>query len=260
MTTARPTSDEEFEEFFERHYRELGRLAYLLTGDRGAADDLSGDVFLATWKQWERVRDRDQPLAYVRRIMINMASSRVRRLVRERHQLTLLQVDAEPVTAGPDGAAVIDVRTALQALPVRRRTCVVLRHAFDLSEQEVAATLGISVGTVKSQTSKGVAQLQALLAAGPPTTGGPAGGAAPSAWAADPPGDLARQANSGRCRPDRGRTPPPTSGVGWRVSRRLRSALGGFGLAGAPRPLSAPARTLGPAGVEARLLREGWAG
>jgi DNA-directed RNA polymerase specialized sigma24 family protein len=55
------------------------------------------------------------------------------------------------------------VRTALTRLPVRRRACVLLRHAFDLSEKDTAMALGISVGTVKSQTSKGMAELERML-------------------------------------------------------------------------------------------------
>lgn len=157
------TARAEFEAFFDRHYRELDRLAYLLMQDPGEADDLSSDVLLATWRQWQRVRSRDDPFAYVRRITVNMAASRVRRLTRERRRLTLFHGDAGESSASPDGAAVLDVRTALLQLPVRRRACVVLRHAFDLPEQEVAAILAVSVGTVKSQTSKGMAQLQRLL-------------------------------------------------------------------------------------------------
>lgn len=158
-----PGDEGGFEAFFERHHRELSRLAYLLTGDHGAADDLAGDAFLAVWRQWDRVRDRDEPLAYVRRMVLNMAASRIRRLVRERRRDGLLEAGMPRATSGPDGAAVVDVRAALQRLPARRRACVVLRHAFDLSEQDVARLLGITVGTVKSQTARGVAQLQALL-------------------------------------------------------------------------------------------------
>jgi RNA polymerase sigma factor (sigma-70 family) len=64
-------------------------------------------------------------------------------------------------------AAVTDVRAALTKLPARKRACVVLRHYYGLSEQETAQTLGISVGTVKSQTSRGVAELAAILGTGP---------------------------------------------------------------------------------------------
>jgi RNA polymerase sigma-70 factor (sigma-E family) len=173
-----PGDEGGFEAFFERHHRELSRLAYLLTGDHGAADDLTGDAFLAVWRQWDRVRDRDEPLAYVRRMVLNMAASRVRRLVRERRRDGLIEAGTPRATSGPDGAAVVDVRVALQRLPARRRACVVLRHAFDLSEQDVARLLGISVGTVKSQTARGVAQLQGLLddRPAPGTAGGPAPG------------------------------------------------------------------------------------
>ena len=151
----------DFAAFFERHHRELGRLAYLLTSDHGAADDLTGDVLLAAWQQWPRIRGVDQPLAYVRRMMANNAASRVRSLVRERSKLSRLRV-ADRVDA-PDTAAVVTVQNALEALPAGRRACVVLRHAFDMSEREVAKILGVSVGTVKSQTAKGVAQLTAAL-------------------------------------------------------------------------------------------------
>jgi RNA polymerase sigma factor (sigma-70 family) len=60
-------------------------------------------------------------------------------------------------------AAVVDVREALERLPMRRRACVILRHSLDLSERETAEALGISIGTVKSQTSKGLADLRRIL-------------------------------------------------------------------------------------------------
>ena len=66
----------------------------------------------------------------------------------------------------------LDVRAALRRLPLRRRECVVLRYAFDVPEREVAAILGISVGAVKSQTSRGAAQLSEYLRGLPLTTGG----------------------------------------------------------------------------------------
>lgn len=156
----------EFHRFFEQHHRELARLAYLLTGDADAADDLAADALLAAWRRWDRVRSSDHPIAYVRRIVINLAGSRVRRLVRERAKLTMANVMPQEWTEAPDVPGMIDLRAALQRLPARKRACVVLRHAFDLSEQETARVLGISVGTVKSQTSKGVTVLERLLRAG----------------------------------------------------------------------------------------------
>lgn len=175
----RPTPGDEFvqrealfEAFVEQNSRELGRLAYLMVGNRDAADDLTADALLAAWRQWDTVRTSDHPLAYVRRVVINMAATRVRRMVRERRWLLLFQSDALQVASGTDSAAVVDVRSALLRLPAGRRACVVLRYAFDLSEQEVAELLGISVGTVKSQTSKGAEQLRRGLGAPDETISG----------------------------------------------------------------------------------------
>jgi RNA polymerase sigma-70 factor (sigma-E family) len=175
----RPTPDDEFgqreaqfEAFVERNSRELGRLAYLMVGDRDAAEDLTADALLAAWRQWDTVRASDHPLAYVRRVVINMAATRVRRLVRERRWLVMFQSDALETAPGTDTAAVVDVRSALLRLPAGRRACVVLRYAFDLSEHEAAALLGVSVGTVKSQTSKGAEQLRRALGAPDETISG----------------------------------------------------------------------------------------
>jgi RNA polymerase sigma-70 factor (sigma-E family) len=153
----------EFHAFFQRHHRELARLAYLMLGDPDGADDLAADALAAAWHRWDRVRGADQPLAYVRRMVVNMCGSRIRTLVRERDKYTLLSAAVEDRTNGPDVPTVVDVRAALQRLPDRKRACVILRLAFDLSEKETARILGISVGTVKSQTSKGVAELEKLL-------------------------------------------------------------------------------------------------
>ncbi|WP_308169831.1 SigE family RNA polymerase sigma factor [Acrocarpospora catenulata] len=157
------TADEEFNLFFERHHRELGRLAYLLTGDPDEADDLTADAFVAAWRRWDRVRNAASPLAYARGIVARLAGGRVRRLLRERRRVTAAGAAAVEWADGPDVPAVLDVRAALRRLPPRKRACVVLRYAFDLSERETAEILGISVGTVKSQTSKAVVELERAL-------------------------------------------------------------------------------------------------
>ncbi|MFB6826514.1 SigE family RNA polymerase sigma factor [Streptomyces virginiae] len=160
------TEDEaaaEFHAFFERHHAELSRLAYLLTGEPDAADDLAADAMVALWHRWDRARRADSAAAYARGIVANLARSRIRSTVRERRRILLFWSHRPERTDGPDLAAVMDVRAALDRLPFRKRACVVLRYAFDLSEKDTAAALGISVGTVKSQTSKGTAELQRLL-------------------------------------------------------------------------------------------------
>ena len=153
----------EFHDFFERHYAELARLAHLLTGEKDAADDLAADALVALWHRWDRVRAADHPGAYARGVVANMARSRIRSAVRERRRVALFWGQRSEGVDDPDIPAVVDVQEALRTLPFRKRACVVLRHAFDLSEKDTALTLGISVGTVKSQTSKGMAELQRLL-------------------------------------------------------------------------------------------------
>ncbi|GAQ61475.1 ECF RNA polymerase sigma factor SigM [Streptomyces scabiei] len=153
----------EFHAFFERHYAELSRLAHLLTGEADAADDLAADALLALWHRWDRVRAADHPVAYARGVVANLARTRIRSAVRERRRITLFWSQREEKTDNPDVPGVVDVQSALRRLPFRKRACVVLRHAFDLSEKDTALALGVSVGTVKSQTSKGMAELQKLL-------------------------------------------------------------------------------------------------
>lgn len=172
----------EFHAFFERHYAELSRLAHLLTGEADAADDLAADALLALWHRWDRVRAADHPVAYARGVVANLARTRIRSAVRERRRIALFWPHREERTENPDVPGVVDVQEALRGLPFRKRACVVLRHAFDLSERETALALGISVGTVKSQTSKGMAELQRRLGSRElPRTMPAAVGAAPGA-------------------------------------------------------------------------------
>ncbi|WP_030711980.1 SigE family RNA polymerase sigma factor [Streptomyces sp. NRRL F-2580] len=153
----------EFHAFFERHHAELARLAHLLTGEADAADDLAADALLALWHRWDRMRASEQPVAYARGVVANLARMRIRSAVRERRRVALFWAQREEKTENPDVAGMVDVQGALRRLPFRKRACVVLRHAFDLSEKDTAMALGVSVGTVKSQTSKGMAELQRLL-------------------------------------------------------------------------------------------------
>ena len=160
---------EEFHAFFDQHHRGLSRLAYLLTGESDAADDLAADALLECWRHWGRVCAADSPAAYARGVVANLCRGRIRALTRERAGLRGFGVllRGRETAPGADVPAVLDVRSALRRLPHRRRACVVLRYAFDLSEKETAQTLGISVGTVKSQASRGAAQLAELLAGNP---------------------------------------------------------------------------------------------
>lgn len=159
------TADEhaEFEYFFRTYHRDLSRVAYALTGDHAEADDVVADALASAWTHWGRVRAAGHTLAYVRGSVVKLAATRVRRRVSERRGSALLG----PLTAwrhsGPDVPARVDLQAAILALPEGRRACVVLRHVAGLSTLEVAESLGISEGAVKSQTWKGLDQLRRAL-------------------------------------------------------------------------------------------------
>jgi len=160
-----------FHRFFEAHHTDLARLAYLLTGEPGVADDLAADAFVEMWRHWARVEAADSPVAYARGIVANLARQWIKRQARERAGLLGLGL-LRRGGGEPDPLAVLDVRAALRRLPPRRRECVVLRYAFDVPEREVAEILGISVGAVKSQASRGAAQLSTYLQGLTVATGG----------------------------------------------------------------------------------------
>jgi RNA polymerase sigma-70 factor (sigma-E family) len=148
-----------FREFVEVRYTDLLRTAYLLTGSRDAAEDLVQSALLTTMRHWRTVAD---PMAYVRRAMVNQRTSLWRR-VGSREVLT----DVPPDRATPDGAAGRadrdELLAALGRLPARMRAVLVLRYWEDLSEEESARMLGCSVGTVKSQASRGLSRLRDVL-------------------------------------------------------------------------------------------------
>lgn len=154
---------EDFAEFVTAHAPALGRLAYLLVADAHAADDLVADVLLAAWKQWDQVSAANHPVAYLRQVMVNQAAARHKRAIRERLGLERLRDVVPHSSPAPDSDAVVDVQAVLRRIPPRRRACLVLRYAFDLSDREVAEMLGVSVGAVKSQTSKAAAQFRREL-------------------------------------------------------------------------------------------------
>jgi RNA polymerase sigma-70 factor (sigma-E family) len=154
-----------FEEFVAGRGQALQRFGYALTGDWALAEDLVQTALAKAYPRWSRVL-RDDPEAYVRKIMVNTWSSWWQR--RWRGELPALQL---PEVAGPDSFAAIDSRQALRAalaqLPPRQRAVVVLRYHQDLSEAQVAEVLGISVGTVKSQAAKALASLRSQGALAP---------------------------------------------------------------------------------------------
>jgi RNA polymerase sigma-70 factor (sigma-E family) len=131
----------------------------MLCGDAVEAEELVQSALVRVTLRWPFLRDKDDPGAYVKRAIVNANINRWRR-VRSRETPTETLPDrgvADRATAHAEQDA---VRRALASLPPRQRAVLVLRYLDDMSEQEAAAVLGCSVGTVKSQTHKGLTKLR----------------------------------------------------------------------------------------------------
>ena len=141
----------------------LLRTAYLVVGDHQLAQDLLQEALVKAYVAWPRLRDASKAEAYVRRIIVTTAISwRRRRSFHER------PVESLPEAGEPDRTEGLAAHDAVWAqvlgLPPRQRAALVLRYYEDLSEAETAATLGCSVGTVKSQVSEALGKLRARVA------------------------------------------------------------------------------------------------
>ncbi|WP_322921880.1 SigE family RNA polymerase sigma factor [Nocardioides renjunii] len=149
---------EGFTEFVVARQAALLRTAYLLTGHAQDAEDLVQTTLVKVVPQWRRIADN--PEAYVRRVLVHENVSRWRRRRWREHSTGDLP---DVLAAEPDRAELLAVRTALATLPPRQRAVIVLRYYEDLSEADIAATLGIAPGTVKSQARDGLARLRQAL-------------------------------------------------------------------------------------------------
>lgn len=154
--------DSSFEDFVAGSSARLFTVARLLTGgNRAEAEDLLQGAYERAYRRWGRITRRADPERYVRQILVNASVDRWRKL-RRHPEIPLAVSGADPRT--PDTAAAVADRDlllrGLAALPPRQRAVLVLRYFEDLSEAETAITLGCSVGTVKSQTARGLARLR----------------------------------------------------------------------------------------------------
>jgi RNA polymerase sigma-70 factor (sigma-E family) len=141
------------------------RLATLLTHDASVAEEIVQEAFVALHRRWHRLSDPAAAVGYLRTSVVNRSRSAVRhRIVQERYRQP-----APPAPAGPEERAVqatqdARVMAALRGLPRRQQEVLVLRYYTDLSEREIAQTLEVSPGAVKSHAYRGLAALRAALA------------------------------------------------------------------------------------------------
>jgi RNA polymerase sigma-70 factor (sigma-E family) len=156
--------DAEFSEYAGARMRLLRRSAYLLCGDWHRAEDLTQTALTKVYVSWSRVRRADNVDGYVRTVLVRAFLDEERRAwKRERPTAVLADVPLADPASFADSR--IDLARALSTLPARQRAAVVLRCWEDLPIAEVARTLDCSEGTVKSQTSRGLAALRARIVA-----------------------------------------------------------------------------------------------
>jgi RNA polymerase sigma-70 factor (sigma-E family) len=161
---AERSADQAVYALYAEHYKSLVRLAAMLVRDTPTAEEVVQDAFVAMHAGWHRLEDTEKALAYLRQAVVNKSRSVLRhRVVVEKN----LQNPPPDMPSAEHGAfAMLErdaVIKALRKLPERQREAIVLRYYADLSEADIAATMGISRGAVKSHTARGMAALRAAL-------------------------------------------------------------------------------------------------
>jgi RNA polymerase sigma-70 factor (sigma-E family) len=153
-------SEQAFAALFEGRAAALRRTAYLLCGDWHRAEDLTQTAFAKLFAAWPRLRDEGAAEAYLRRTLLRTFLDDNRRGWRREYPTEVLPELAAAPSMSDDRMVLL---TALSSVPPRQRACLVLRYYDDLSLEATAEVLGCSVGTVKSNTSRGLDTLRRLL-------------------------------------------------------------------------------------------------
>lgn len=167
MTTATPReesisrSEQRLADLYWQNASEAARLAFLLTGDRDAAEDIVQDAFVRLFGRFQDLRDADAFATYLRRTVVNLSRDRFRRLRLERdHTARQAHSSSRQVGVSSEVEDRELIRHALRSLPHRQRAALVLRFYVDLSEQQTADVLQCSVAAVKSLVSRATASLR----------------------------------------------------------------------------------------------------
>ena len=158
-------TDAAVEDLYRQRRVPLFRLAVLLTDDRAVAEEIVQDAFAVLVRRWDAVNDPAAASGYLRTTVINAARKHGRRVTLTRKYLRVGEPDALP---GSDYLLLLaeehrGVLAALRRLPRRQREVLVLRYWAEMSETEIAATLGITAGTVKSSASRALQTLRVTL-------------------------------------------------------------------------------------------------
>jgi RNA polymerase sigma-70 factor (ECF subfamily) len=152
-----------FETFYQEQYRALLAIAVALTMDRAAAEDLVQETFISAHRRWDRVSQYESPKAWLRRVLINRATSRRRRLGSEMRAVTRI---GPPGHVEPDlSAETSEIWSEVRRLPRRQQQAVALHYVAQLSMNEIADIMGCSIGAVKSHLHRAREALKEPLSA-----------------------------------------------------------------------------------------------
>ncbi len=147
---------------YRSHWHSMVRLAVLLLHDVPSAEDAVQDAFVSLHRNRSRLDDPEAAIGYVRSAVANRCRSLIRRRAVARRHVAVVGMDPEAV-ADPATYTDQQLMGAVHTLPRRTREVIVLRYWADLSEAEIADTLGVSTGTVKSTASRGLVRLREML-------------------------------------------------------------------------------------------------
>ena len=154
-------SEAEFAEVYLGRARAMRRTAYLLCGDWHRAEDLVQSAFARLYAAWPSIRDSGAVDAYLRKTLVRIYIDESRRAWHRERPSNTIPDSAAPMSGDVEDSIVL--RQALEAVPRRQRACLVLRFYDDCSVEATADALGCSVGTVKSNTARGLVALRAQL-------------------------------------------------------------------------------------------------
>ncbi len=154
---------------YQAHAVGLIRLAVVMLGDRAAAEDVVQDVFCGLYRRWSHLADTGNALVYVRSSVLNRCRSELRRRTRAARRVARQTAPRDAASA--EVMALIteehrEVLDALRRLAPRQREALVLRFYLDLPVPEIAEAMGVTQGTIKSTTSRGLSALAQLLEEG----------------------------------------------------------------------------------------------
>ena len=164
--TSKLDRDQQIAAIYDQHYGHLCELAYMIMGDRYLAEEIVMEALMKTYTGWGRIREKDKAPVYLKRAVINLCRTKIRRKMIERRANAVAiatEERREPDWDPERHETAREVWAAVKELPLRQRSCIVLFYAQRMTDSEIAEVLDCSVGTVRSQLSRARAKLKRAL-------------------------------------------------------------------------------------------------